>query len=108
MRRKRRQAGAHANDLQRKTVRIVLIIGGIILIIIFFFGDHGVYQLYQLRQEKSAIQKAISELRNEKQVLESEKIRLETDYDYIEKIARERFRMIKPGEKVFKVIQKEE
>ncbi len=108
MKRKRRKKGSQSVDLQRKIVRAVFIIGAVILLIIFFFGDHGVYQLYNLRQEKAEIQRSIAELRNEKQSLEFEKTRLETDYDYIEKIARERYRMRKPGEKVFKVVPKEE
>ena len=38
--------------------------------------------------------------------LENEKIKLQTDYKYIEELAREKYRMAKPGEKVFKVIPK--
>ena len=37
-----------------------------------------------------------------------EKHRLENDLDYIEKLAREKYRMAKPGEKVFKVISDKE
>jgi len=40
-------------------------------------------------------------------LLESEKERLETDLDYIERLARKKYRMAKTGEKVFKVIHKE-
>ena len=39
-----------------------------------------------------------------KKALVSEKHRLENDMKYIEKLAREKYRMAKPGEKVFKVI----
>ena len=85
-----------------------MILGAIVLLIIFFFGDHGVYQLYRLREEKAEIQQSIVQLREEKIRLESEKTRLETDYKYIEQLARERYRMAKPGEKVFKVVPKEE
>ena len=95
-------------ELQKKLVRFVLILGAIVLLIIFFFGDHGVYQLYRLREEKAEIQQSIVQLREEKIRLESEKTRLETDYKYIEQLARERYRMAKPGEKVFKVVPKEE
>lgn len=74
---------------------------------IFFFGDHGVYQLYRLRSERKATQLAITELRKNRQVLEAEKARLKTDLDYLEHLAREKYRMAKPGEKVFKVFEKE-
>jgi len=95
-------------EIQKKLVRIVLILGAIVLLIIFFLGDHGAYQLYRLRKEKIEIQKLIVELREEKQLLEGERARLETDFDYIEQLARERYRMAKKGEKVYKVIPKSE
>ena len=58
------------------------------------------------REEK--IQKEINFLRNQRTILEDEKVRLKTDYKYIEEMAREKYRMAKKGEKVFKVIEKEE
>ena len=106
MQRKRKKRPNQALELQKKLVRAVLILGAIVLLIIFFFGDHSVYQLYGLQQEKSEIQQAIVELRDEKLKLEAEKTRLETDFEYIEQLAREKYRMAKPGEKVFKVLPK--
>ena len=64
--------------------------------------------MYRLREEKAEIQQSIVQLREEKKRLESEKTRLQTDYEYIEQLARENYRMAKPGEKVFKVVPKEE
>ena len=106
-RRRKKKRPNQALELQKKLVRFVLIFGAIVLLIIFFFGDHGVYQLYRLREEKAEIQQSIVQLREEKIRLESEKTRLESDYKYIEQLARERYRMAKPGEKVFKVVPKE-
>lgn len=106
MQRKRKKRPNQALELQKKLVRAVLILGAIVLLIIFFFGDHGVYQLYRLQQERSEIQQAIVKLRVEKLKLEAEKTRLETDFEYIEQLAREKYRMAKPGEKVFKVVPK--
>ena len=51
---------------------------------------------------------AIDYLRNKKITLEDEKTRLKTDYKYIEEMAREKYRMAKKGEKVFKVIEEKE
>lgn len=104
--RKRSRAKASA-DLQRKIIRSFLILGGIALLIIFLFGDHGVLQLYHLRNERAKVQAQINELREKRIELEGEKHRLETDYEYIEQLAREKFRMAKKGEKVFKVIEKD-
>ena len=93
---------------QKRIIRAILILGALTLLVIFFFGDHGLYQLYRLRSERTQIQSAINDLRNEKQRLEESKTRLETDFKYIEKLAREKYRMAKKGEKVYKVIEKEE
>lgn len=80
--------------------------GVLALLIIFLFGDHGLYQLYRLKRERAEIQQKIEELRAEKIQLEAKKTRLETDYKYIEELAREKYRMAKKGEKVYKVIEK--
>mgnify|MGYP001305959379 CR=1 FL=1 len=66
----------NSNKFQQQLIRVILVVGSIILLIIFFFGDHGLYQLYQLRTEKAKIQDAISSLRIKKQVLEEEKNKL--------------------------------
>ena len=92
------------SDVQRRIIRTILLIGAISLVIIFFFGDHGLYQLYTLKKERTQIQNQINILRKEKIELENEKIKLQTDYKYIEELAREKYRMAKKGEKVFKVI----
>ena len=36
--------------------------------------------------------------------VEYEKVKIESDLNYIEKIAREKYKMVKPGEKIFKVL----
>ena len=96
----------YKTDIQKRIIKTILIIGALSLIIIFFFGDHGLYQLYTLKKEKTQIQNQINNLRKEKIKLENEKIKLQTDYKYIEELAREKYRMAKKGEKVFKVIDK--
>ena len=72
--------------------------------IVFIFGDHGLLKLYNIKNERKMIQKKISQLREEKEILKNEKSKIENDLDYIEKIAREKYKMVKPGEKIFKVI----
>ncbi len=79
----------------------------VILIFIFIFGDHGLFQLYTLKKEKKEIQIKIESFREERELLIEEKNRLENDLKYIEKLAREKYKMAKPGEKVFKVIDKD-
>ena len=93
--------------LQKKIIRGILTIGTLTLLVIFLFGNHGLYQLYILKKERSNIQEKINLLREEKMALEDEKIKLQTDYKHIEELAREKYRMSKKGERVFKVIEKE-
>ena len=105
--RSKKSRNINSNRFQQQLIRAILVVGSLILLIIFFFGDHGLYQLYQLRSEKAKIQSTISFLREKKQLLEEEKTKLSYDPKYIEQLARERYRMAKRGEKVFKVIEKD-
>ena len=94
-------------ELQKKIIRGILTIGALTLLIIFLFGNHGLYQLYILKKERNNIQEKINLLREEKMALKNEKTKLQTDYKHIEELAREKYRMSKKGERVFKVIEKE-
>tara|TARA_B100000029_G_scaffold375236_1_gene369560 strand:+ start:194 stop:415 length:222 start_codon:yes stop_codon:yes gene_type:complete len=71
------------------------------------FGDHGIYRFYSVHKEKSELLEDIDSLRNEHEILMIEKERLENDLEYIEQLARERHRMAKPGEKVFRVVEQD-
>ena len=93
-------------ETQKRFIRGILFLIATTLLIVFIFGDHGLLQLYKLKRERAEIQNHILKLRQNKEVLITEKNRLENDLEYIEKLAREKYRMAKPGEKVFKVIEK--
>ena len=95
------------NKLQKQLIRGVLSIIGISLIIIFIFGNHGVIELYQLSKKRQQIQEEIVILRQQKIDLEKEKSLLKNDKKHIEKLAREKYRMAKPNERIFKVIDKD-
>ncbi|MBC8377374.1 MAG: septum formation initiator family protein [FCB group bacterium] len=87
--------------------KVAWISGAIILLIlvqIFVMRDEGLYSLLRLKQEIRDMESHITRLEIEKAELESERDRLLNDPDYLERIARERFRMAKPGEKVFHVV----
>ena len=80
---------------------MVLIVAGCVSLI--FFSDRGRINLWSLKNEKLEIQNEINSLRSQIAMLEKEEERLKFDEKYIEKIAREKFKMVKPGERVFKV-----
>ena len=81
---------------------IILVFGGMLLL----FSDMGIVKWYQLRQERHNIQAEIERLILEEKEFTAELDRLENDDEYIKKIARERFHMVKPGEKVFRVVDR--
>ena len=72
-------------------------------IALLLFSDRGLINLWLLKEEKLEIQNEINDLRNQIAMLEKEEEKLKFDEKYIEKIAREKFKMVKPGERVFKV-----
>ena len=79
---------------------VIIVVGCISLLL---FSDRGLINLWSLKKEKLEIQNEINDLRNQIALLEKEEEKLKFDEKYIEKIAREKFKMVKPGERVFKV-----
>ena len=87
MKRKRRPRAVRQQvaETQRQFVRGVLFLIGLSLLIIFIFGDHGLYQLYKLKNERKQVQAHITQLRENREKFIAEKNRLENDLEYIEK-----------------------
>ena len=81
---------------------LILILGGLFLI----SNDMGIVKWYQLRKERNRIQAEIDQFIQNEVILTDELDRLKNDEEYIKKIAREKFYMVKPGEKVFRVIDR--
>ena len=89
---------------QKQFFKGVIFLIGFSLIIVFVFGDHGLLKLYKIKSKRQMIQNKIAILREEREKLKGEKTKIENDLSYIEKIAREKYKMVKPGEKIFKVV----
>tara|TARA_B110000438_G_scaffold88029_1_gene87498 strand:+ start:76 stop:411 length:336 start_codon:yes stop_codon:yes gene_type:complete len=100
---KRRKSKSTAKTQKQFIQGLVLLIC-VSLCIVFIFGDHGLLKLYKIKRQRAKIQKHITQLRNEREKTKEEKNKIENDLDYIEKIAREKYKMVKPGEKIFKVV----
>ena len=71
---------------------------------LFIFDDLGLLKWYSLRKERIRIQYEIDELIQRETHLTEEINKIKSDDAYLEKIAREKFQMVKPGEKVFRVV----
>ncbi|MCS7163501.1 MAG: septum formation initiator family protein [Thermodesulfovibrio sp.] len=73
----------------------------------FFFGDMGYLKYRQLKNNEEKILREIKEISLENALLKKEIELLKSDRSYLEKYAKERFGLVKPGEMVFQ-FQKEE
>ena len=80
----------------------ILIVTGLFLV----SNDMGIIRWYKLRSERNQIQMNIDRLIQEEVELTSELDRLTNDKEYIKKIAQKKFHMVRPGEKVFQVIDR--
>ena len=81
---------------------LIFIIGGLFLI----SNDMGIVRWYQLHHERNQVKAEIEQLIQEEAELTNELDRLTNDKEYIKMIARKKFHMVKPGEKVFRVIER--
>ena len=75
-------------------------------VILLLFNDMGIIKWYELRQERKYLKMEIDQILLREQKLAEELKLLENNEEYIKKIARERFYMVKPGEKVFRVVDR--
>ena len=81
----------------------------VVVAVLFFLAvnQHGLLRLWQLQREQVRLDVEIALLRERSHELRLVRTRLDNDMQYIERLARERYRMVKKGEKVFRVIPSE-
>jgi len=78
-----------------------------VAVVLFFIllNRHGLLRLYRLRAEQERLEAEIAMLQVQAVRLRQETASLQIDLAYIERLAREKYRMVKRGEKVFRVMQ---
>ena len=87
------------------------IFGSLFLVIILYFlfgGDYNIYNLWKYRQKEKDLRAEIQTIDKEREQLTTEIEMLKNDSSYIEKIAREEFKMGKPNEKIYIVTSKDD
>lgn len=89
------------NKLKLYLLSTIMIVGIVTLI----FIDFGILKLINLKNKKGELTTNIDQLLKQQTNIQEENYKLIYDTNYVEKIAREKFMMVKPGEKVFKVIE---
>ena len=105
-RKKIRSKSLSIEKTQKQFIQGLVLLICLSLIIVFIFGDHGLLKLYKIKSQRKTIQTHIAQLRNEREKAKEKKNKIENDINYIEKMAREKYKMVKPGEKIFKVVPK--
>ena len=72
----------------------------------FVVGQRGTYKLLSYYNQKEKLVEEIHNLESENKKLEKFKSELENDPQSIEKVAREKYKMKKKGERVYKIVEK--
>jgi cell division protein FtsB len=91
----------------RRGVLLGLVLVVFALLVHEVFGEHGYLALRRQRREHEALQQEIQQLQEENARLEKEIERLKSDPDAIEKLAREKMRLARPGEFIYVLPEKE-
>jgi cell division protein FtsB len=84
--------------------RLVIATGvlfGIYLLVSFIFGEMGVVKYYRMKHQYAVVRKEMSALRQANIQLSREVHSLKTDAAYVERIARDKLGLARPGEIVY-------
>ena len=82
-----------------------LFLGAVFFVLyIFLFGNYGVYRMWKQKKEIEQLEQTLEALRLRQEQLKLEAHLLENDPEYIEKIAREEYGMMKKGEIIYKIV----
>ena len=92
---------SHKKRVRQLTLIAILII----IVLIFSTGSRGTYQFYKFNEKKADLEEEIEKLESQKKDLEKVKLKIENDPAYIEKIAREKYKMKKKEEKVYEIVE---
>ena len=92
--------------LRKKRFKQLVILSFFLLLLLFLgTGSRGTFNLWQISREVNTLKEDIKTLEEEKKELEEIKDKIENDSTYLEKIAREKYKMKKKGEKVYEIIE---
>jgi len=99
-----RQFYRNQSRLSERLQKLLFAILVAALLYVFVLGDSGAIKITQLRLERSGLEDNIAILEGNAEHLDRTIARLKTDDTYIEKLGRERYGYIKPGERVYRII----
>lgn len=74
------------------------------LLYAFVFGNAGAIRIVMLKQEKATLETKVAEVNGSIDAIESEIVRLKNDPLMMEKLGRERYGYVYPGDKVYRIV----
>ena len=90
--------------LKKNFRKIILTLVGLIIVLFLMFSDFGIVKRIELLKETSVLVNQIRDEKNTSDSLKNEMSRLYNDYSEIERIAREYYGYVKPGEKIYIIL----
>jgi cell division protein FtsB len=91
-------------DISPKAARLLLIMILVLVFAVFVAGDVGLWNLYMAKKQLKSLEKEIEWLESQNSILKTRINQLETSSFAVEKIARENYGYLRPGEKVYRII----
>lgn len=88
---------------RRRAHHILIVLPVALFLYLFAAGDNGVYHIWQRHRQIAAVRLEIESKAEENARLQEEVELLEKDLRTIERIARERYGMVRPNESVYMV-----
>lgn len=99
-----RQFYRHQTSISDRLRRFLYFLLLAALIYVFIIGESGAIRITQLRLQRARLEENIANLKRSSAQLEKTIERLETNDFYIEKIGRERYGYVRPGDRVYRFI----
>lgn len=96
------------NPLRWRKSFLGLILGGFVLIWFLFLDTYSLYTRINLSNKKAELKSETQKLKKENKELKEQILQIKTDTNLVKKIAREKYGMRKPGEKIYKIRENEE
>lgn len=90
---------------QNKRMSAILI-GSFLLLLYILFNSNGIVPRLKLESQKAEMEQKIKNAEAEQQKLKDQSKALDGDKKAVEKVAREKYGMVRKGEKVYKVAPK--
>jgi cell division protein FtsB len=91
--------------VKNKRAMLALLVG-VPLLLFMLFGNYGIVQRVKLQRQKTELEAKIQQAEVETKQLQAESKALDSDKKAIEKVAREKYGMLREGETVYKVRKK--